>query len=121
MGPLYLSGTETKPVVSLRRVGAWTKWVNMLFIDQPAGVSFSYSTNTKDYALNSDTRSAKDNFYFIKQFFAINPQYAKNDWWITGESYGGVYCRKCTFYKVSLKKKKNTHRVIKKLTNSNSL
>jgi carboxypeptidase C (cathepsin A) len=106
-----MSGTVANTVVSRRTVGSWTKYANLLFIDQPAGVGecramvflpltprpmlcvagFSYSTNTNDYALNSDTRSAHDNKVFLDVFFKLLPQYAMNKWYLSGESYGGVY------------------------------
>jgi cathepsin A (carboxypeptidase C) len=56
----------------------------------PAGVGFSYC----DYAncTASDTSTAVDNHNVLKAFFKGFPEFAKNDFYITGESYAGVYC-----------------------------
>lgn len=90
-GPIQIGGTVKSPILSRRTTGAWTRWANMVFLDQPAGVGFSYSTNTNDYALNSDTRAQTDNKRFLDIFFSLLPQYLKQPWWLSGESYGGVY------------------------------
>jgi len=69
---------------------AWTKLVNMVFLEQPAGVGFSYSNDPADYNTN-DTRSAEDNYAFLLGFLELFPEYVGRDLWLTGESYGGVY------------------------------
>ena len=54
-----------------------------------SGVGFSYC----DYpnCTNSDSSTAIDNHNVLKQFFAGFPEFQKNDFYITGESYAGVY------------------------------
>jgi carboxypeptidase C (cathepsin A) len=69
----------------------WTKFANMLYVEQPAFVGFSYSNNQSDIN-TSDTKAAMDNYVFLKLFVTTQfPEYSGRDLWFTGESYGGVY------------------------------
>ncbi|XP_009321439.1 PREDICTED: lysosomal protective protein [Pygoscelis adeliae] len=62
---------------------------NVLYLESPAGVGFSYSEDKK-YATN-DTEVAHNNYLALKDFLRLFPEYSKNDLFLTGESYGGVY------------------------------
>ncbi|XP_053545045.1 lysosomal protective protein [Bombina bombina] len=68
---------------------SWNMIANVLYLEAPAGVGFSYS-NDKNYETN-DTEVAHNNYLALKEFFRLFPEYSKNDFYITGESYGGVY------------------------------
>jgi len=59
----------------------------MLFVEQPAGVGFSYSENASDYTVG-DARAAADVVSFFYGFFAAFPRYANTPLRISGESYG---------------------------------
>ena len=67
---------------------AWNKIANMVFIEQPAGVGFSYTHAAMNY---TDDQAAKDNAAFVRGFLQMYPQYQKNEFYITSESYGGHY------------------------------
>ncbi|KAL3518430.1 hypothetical protein ACH5RR_021019 [Cinchona calisaya] len=68
----------------------WDKVSNILFIDQPTGTGFSYSSSDND--LRHDEKGvSNDLYYFLQAFFKKHPEYAKNDFYITGESYAGHY------------------------------
>ena len=67
---------------------SWVNAANMLFIEQPSGVGFSYSLTPSDYTTN-DNKSAVDNYEFIKEWLDLFPNYQSNDFYITSESYGG--------------------------------
>jgi len=69
---------------------SWNQIANVVWLEQPAGVGFSYSNNPNDYNTN-DTRSAHDNFAFLQGFLKLFPDFGNNQIWLTGESYGGVY------------------------------
>jgi carboxypeptidase C (cathepsin A) len=69
---------------------AWTKFANIIFVDQPVGVGFSYSKYYKDY-ISNDVLSAQDNFAFITEFFKVFPEFKQNRFYLTGESYAGHY------------------------------
>ena len=58
-------------------------------MEAPAGVGFSYKTD-KNYATNDD-QVAKANYAALKSFFKKFPQFKNNDFYVTGESYGGIY------------------------------
>lgn len=71
---------------------AWNKITNMVFVEQPIGVGFSYSDNKDDYKTNDD-QSAQDNLKMILGFLQKFPHFVsnKNKIYITSESYGGHY------------------------------
>ncbi|GAV66471.1 Peptidase_S10 domain-containing protein [Cephalotus follicularis] len=68
----------------------WDKVSNLLFVDQPIGTGFSYTSDDKDIRHNEEGVS-NDLYDFLQAFFAQHPQFAKNDFYITGESYAGHY------------------------------
>ncbi|XP_027363665.1 serine carboxypeptidase-like [Abrus precatorius] len=68
----------------------WDKASNLLYVDQPTGTGFSYSTDLRDIRHNEEGVS-NDLYDFMQAFFAEHPEYAKNDFFITGESYAGHY------------------------------
>ena len=45
----------------------WNKIANMVFLEQPVGVGFSYSEDTSDYKIGDD-QAAKDNLQTIIEF-----------------------------------------------------
>ncbi|RHY85006.1 hypothetical protein DYB35_014025 [Aphanomyces astaci] len=68
---------------------AWNRKTNMVFLESPAGVGFSQPTlNATDY--NDDFTSARAR-EFLEQFLAAYPSLHGRDFYITGESYGGMY------------------------------
>lgn len=69
---------------------AWNKVANMVFLEQPVGVGFSYSNNKDDYKIGDD-QAAKDNLATIRGFLTRFPQFANSPLYITSESYGGHY------------------------------
>uniref|UniRef100_A0A8C2WP71 Carboxypeptidase n=1 Tax=Cyclopterus lumpus TaxID=8103 RepID=A0A8C2WP71_CYCLU len=62
---------------------------NMLYLESPAGVGFSYSDD-KNYVTN-DTEVSMNNYLALKEFFRLFPEFHKNELFLTGESYGGIY------------------------------
>lgn len=63
---------------------------NILFLESPAGVGFSYSNTTSDY-VTGDKRTAADSYTFLVNWFDRFPEYKTRDFYITGESYAGHY------------------------------
>ncbi|XP_070697057.1 lysosomal protective protein [Pempheris klunzingeri] len=68
---------------------SWNKIANMLYLESPPGVGFSYSDDQK-YVTN-DTEVSMNNYLALKEFFRLFPEYSKNELFLTGESYGGIY------------------------------
>ncbi|KAJ9685573.1 hypothetical protein PVL29_017565 [Vitis rotundifolia] len=70
---------------------AWNKVANVLFLESPAGVGFSYSNTTSDYRNGGDRKTAKDNYAFLVNWLERFPEYKNRDFYISGESYAGHY------------------------------
>lgn len=70
---------------------SWNQVANILFLDSPVGVGFSYSNTSSDLLNNGDKRTAEDSLVFLLKWLERFPQYKGRDFYITGESYGGHY------------------------------
>eukprot|EP00892_Ulva_mutabilis_P009376 jgi/Ulvmu1/6810/UM031_0013.1 len=68
----------------------WDVTHNMIFVDQPIGTGFSYSTDPAD-TVHGETGVAHDMLDFLQEFMAAHPEVADNDFYVTGESYAGHY------------------------------
>ena len=69
---------------------AWNQKANMLYLESPIGVGFSYKVNGGN-DVQDDMSTAKLNFEALKSFYRKFPQYNSNRFYITGESYAGIY------------------------------
>ncbi|POO01143.1 Serine carboxypeptidase-like [Trema orientale] len=68
----------------------WDKASNLLFVDQPTGTGFSYTSDEND--IRHDEEGVSNDLYdFLQAFFSEHPQFVENDFYITGESYAGHY------------------------------
>ncbi|KAL3732084.1 hypothetical protein ACJRO7_028859 [Eucalyptus globulus] len=70
---------------------AWNREANLLFLDSPAGVGFSYSNTSSDVYTPGDKRTAQDAFTFLMNWLERFPQYKHRPFYIAGESYAGHY------------------------------
>ncbi|XP_042510756.1 serine carboxypeptidase-like 40 [Macadamia integrifolia] len=70
---------------------AWNREANVLYLESPAGVGFSYSNRTSDYAKSGDRRTAIDNYAFLVNWLERFPEYKTREFYISGESYAGHY------------------------------
>lgn len=68
----------------------WNSKYSMLYIDNPVGTGFSFTDSADGYSRN-ETAVAENLFIALTQFFLLFPQYQKNDFYATGESYAGKY------------------------------
>ena len=68
----------------------WNREANVLYIEQPAGVGFSYCGSKEDCTFD-DESSAKDNLTVVLEWYNKFPEFKANDLYISGESYAGIY------------------------------
>jgi len=73
----------------VRNPYAFTTVSNMIYIEAPAGVGFSYRSDGK--YKSDDAQTAIDNLAGLHAFFAKFPELKTHDFYVSGESYGGVY------------------------------
>lgn len=72
-----------------RNPHSWNQEANMLYFESPIGVGYSY--NISGIYESNDFLQAKDNYFSLIEFFKKFPHLSKNELFLTGESYGGVY------------------------------
>lgn len=70
---------------------SWNKVANILFLESPAGVGFSYTNTSSDLKDSGDKRTAQDALIFLTRWMSRFPQYKYRDFYIAGESYAGHY------------------------------
>ncbi|KAL7606260.1 hypothetical protein Lser_V15G18898 [Lactuca serriola] len=85
---------------------AWNNVANVLFLESPAGVGFSYSNRSSDYT-TGDKQTAKDSYTFLINWLERFPEYKTRDFFITGESYAGHYVPQLASLILSENKKTN--------------
>ncbi|KAM5568333.1 serine carboxypeptidase-like 45 [Rosa sericea] len=85
-GPFRPSGE-----VLVKNEYSWNREANMLYLETPIGVGFSYSTDTASYESVNDHITGMDNLMFLQKWLDKFPQYRNRSLFITGESYAGHY------------------------------
>ncbi|CAJ0580179.1 unnamed protein product, partial [Mesorhabditis spiculigera] len=88
MGPFYVDNDGFR---LYENKYAWNARANLLFIESPVGVGFSYSTDDFYYAEASDDQTTAQNYMALKDFFASFTDYKNRKFFLSGESYAGVY------------------------------
>uniref|UniRef100_A0A803PQV5 Carboxypeptidase n=1 Tax=Cannabis sativa TaxID=3483 RepID=A0A803PQV5_CANSA len=92
--------------VLLRNEYSWNKEANMLYLETPVGVGFSYSTDTSSYVAVDDEATARENLVFLQRWFKKFPHYKNTDLFLTGESYAGHYIPQLAKLMVQVNRKK---------------
>jgi carboxypeptidase C (cathepsin A) len=87
LGPFVLTSDPSGPGAPTMELNpyAWNKVANVIFLESPAGVGWSYSNTTSDYT-TGDERTAQDALAAMVAFFAKYPSYAGREFFIAGES-----------------------------------
>lgn len=84
-----VDNTTATPLLEYNRYG-WARNSSMLYLESPAGVGFSYCDYTP--CASNDTSTAEDAFDAVTAFFKGFPEHKAAPFYITGESYAGIYC-----------------------------
>ncbi|KAA0193724.1 hypothetical protein HAZT_HAZT000532 [Hyalella azteca] len=67
----------------------WNTFANVIYLESPACVGYSY--NVPRNCTASDDSTSLQNYNALLQFFERFPAYKSSAFFITGESYGGIY------------------------------
>lgn len=67
----------------------WNRDFNMLYIDNPVGTGFSFTGSDAGY-VTSEEEVGRDLFEALQQFFTVFKEFAKNEFYVAGESYAGA-------------------------------
>ncbi|PHT50479.1 Serine carboxypeptidase-like 41 [Capsicum baccatum] len=87
LGPFFPTGDGR----GLRRNSkSWNKASNLLFVESPAGVGWSYSNTSSDYN-TGDAKTTMDMHIFMMEWVKKFPAFKSRELYLTGESYAGHY------------------------------
>lgn len=67
----------------------WNSRANLIVIDQPVGVGYSYSRY--GVQVSNSLQASKDIYKFLRIFFDAFSSFRENDFVLTAESFGGRY------------------------------
>ncbi|KAI9998969.1 hypothetical protein PInf_003633 [Phytophthora infestans] len=86
---------------------SWTYEANMIWLDQPTSVGFSYSSGG-DHDYNE--KDVGENLYwYLQGFIEKHPEFKGREFFLTGESYGGHYVPGAAHYIWQQNKKNDTN------------
>ncbi|KAM0881651.1 hypothetical protein ACQ4PT_032812 [Festuca glaucescens] len=88
LGPFRVS-QDNKTLT--KNLNAWNTVANVLFLESPAGVGYSYSNTSSDYDLSGDQRTADDAYIFLLNWLERFPEFKDRAFYISGESFAGHY------------------------------
>ncbi|XP_070055923.1 serine carboxypeptidase-like 34 [Nicotiana tomentosiformis] len=88
LGPFFTQ--KNKPELKFNNF-SWNKAANLLFLESPVGVGFSYTNTSSDITELGDTVTAQDSYKFLVNWFRRFPQFKTHEFYIAGESYAGHY------------------------------
>ncbi|KAK4835059.1 hypothetical protein QYF36_004703 [Acer negundo] len=69
---------------------SWSKVSNIIYLDSPAGVGYSYCKDNSAYE-TGDIQTAKDTHKFLLKWLEEYQEFSSNPFYISGESYAGIY------------------------------
>ncbi|XP_054157585.1 lysosomal protective protein-like [Oppia nitens] len=94
-GPFRVTTTggdddDNGQTVLLEDSNSWNSLANILYLESPVGVGFSYysdnnTNNNNDSYVNSDNMTADSNYLALKSFYRKFPQYSNHSLYLTGE------------------------------------
>ena len=69
---------------------SWNRIANVLYFESPAPVGYSRPGVPQDINYN-DEKTAYENLLAVKKFFELFHEFQPNEFYISGESYAGIY------------------------------
>ncbi|PFH50137.1 hypothetical protein AMATHDRAFT_41047 [Amanita thiersii Skay4041] len=69
--------------------GGWEEYTTMVFVDQPAGTGFSYTSS--DRFVSTPQEAAEQFIVFLGNFYQVFPEYRHMDTYFAGESFAGQW------------------------------
>ncbi|GER36488.1 serine carboxypeptidase, partial [Striga asiatica] len=90
IGPFLLVGSKNGCDLKFNPF-SWNTEANLLFLESPIGVGFSYTNTSSDYDNLGDNFTAQDAYAFLQKWFLKFPSYRARPFYIAGESYAGKY------------------------------
>ncbi|CAK8563836.1 unnamed protein product [Lathyrus sativus] len=91
---------------------SWSQEANLLFVESPVGVGFSYTNTSSDLTILEDHFVAEDTYNFLVNWLQRFPQYNSKDFFIAGESYAGHYIPQLAELIFDRNKDRNTYSFI---------
>uniref|UniRef100_A0A0N5C9R6 Carboxypeptidase n=1 Tax=Strongyloides papillosus TaxID=174720 RepID=A0A0N5C9R6_STREA len=89
LGPYYIN-SDNKTL--FENVYSWNEKANVLYLESPIGTGFSYSTKNISFDDANDDQTLQQNLMALTDFFSrVQPQYINRTFFISGESYAGIY------------------------------
>lgn len=79
--------TDDDFIVNVAPEGSWISEANVIYLDQPVGVGFSYG----DPIITRMDVGAEEFVNFMLQFYNLYPEFKTVPFLITGQSYAGKY------------------------------
>lgn len=69
---------------------SWNNESSVIYLDNPVGTGFSFAKGIECYSTNQ-SHITKNAVNALEQFFELFPELKDNQFFLTGESYGGKY------------------------------
>ncbi|XP_011624635.1 serine carboxypeptidase-like 35 [Amborella trichopoda] len=88
LGPFLIRNNQSKLIFNNY---SWNKVANLLFLEAPVGVGYSYTNKSEDLLVLGDRITAEDSRTFLLNWFKKFRSFKSHDFYIAGESYAGHY------------------------------
>ena len=87
----------------------WIKEANIIYLESPGNVGFSLINSTnKDDLYVDDNTTAADNLIALLDFYRKYPEFKTKDFYVSGESYAGIYVPMLAYKIIEYNKKPET-------------
>ena len=95
LGPWIFYEGEMEPKLNPY---SWNTNMSVVYLESPAGVGFSYSETPPKDKNYTDPDVAAENLESLLSWFDRFPEFRKNDFYVAGESYAGMYVPWISYY-----------------------